>query len=1035
MAEDKIDLRELVETTAFKKELEDILDVLKEMRVVAIKAVEPLSQGFKHIVDPKDVVAVDKLNDEVNRNYEARKRVLEIEKLEAEAKKQLIQLSEAELKLSNLRLKELKAQEVAIQKEAKAEEKKRKEIEASTSAYKQASDRLNQLRSNYKDLAIAGNASTAELAKMKNEIQELDKRLKEVDAETGQHIRTVGDYRGAIQEALSSTGEFGSTLNGIKDNLATVKETLITSVDNVKALADSFRNTEGAVGKSKKALKLFGSALKASGIAILVTVLASAVAFFKSTEEGGDILGKVTAQIKAGFQEIVRTLATAFPFIAGFFGDIMKYAKAAVAPIILLHKSVYGLAKLLTGGGFDYLKNSGKEFVDAFKDLGNTNFRDNINGIANAFSGLGDRLSKTTDEAGKLFEALDDFGKPLRLAERNIERLNAQETLLAKTVGDSTNSFKERTEAEEKLSKIALKRATIENFLAQKEYEFAKRQLALDAGISVAELNTIVATQDARGQVTEERLAELLEVEKKTIQSEANLKGVIKDSEIAKRGIQQESLLTREKIIQEQTDLELASIKLIAESQDEPFSVRRQAIADFNNVSNKAYEEEIRLINEQNGNIIDSTKLLTITSGTELDQYIESLNIKGKKVEKELSDIVGRRKKALAEEQAIVKKLEDDIAKIEERNSKARNSISQENTKRRLEVLANQAKGLEVKQIKEITKNITSNYDIRRQALIDQANFELKTAKLTADEKRLIETKLTNDLVSLEEEKNANIAKANEALRQANEAQRQKRIDEVNRITTLVANAATQELEVVSQKRQQMFDREMQQREQNITLQQSLFNSGLANQLDFEKKQRDKALLEQRLAEEKAAKQREAIQLAQATIDAYISLIKKPNYTPQRAFAESIASTVVLKEGVKALVQGAFFEGTERVGDSVAGKPMFTGKDGYLIRADKDERIMTGQQNSLVGGLTNDSLANIAYDFNRGLLSYDKQSVAVPIGGVSRGFEKQFNEFMEEFKSRPTQVISVNDMNMIVEKLVKKNQVTTTVYKEYKRAR
>lgn len=56
----------------------------------------------------------------------------------------------------------------------------------------------------------------------------------------------------------------------------------------------------------------------------------------------------------------------------------------------------------------------------------------------------------------------------------------------------------------------------------------------------------------------------------------------------------------------------------------------------------------------------------------------------------------------------------------------------------------------------------------------------------------------------------------------------------------MVANAATQELEIVSQKRQQIFDREMQQREQNITLQQSLFNSGLANQLDFEKNKETK---------------------------------------------------------------------------------------------------------------------------------------------------------------------------------------------------
>lgn len=64
-----------------------------------------------------------------------------------------------------------------------------------------------------------------------------------------------------------------------------------------------------------------------------------------------------------------------------------------------------------------------------------------------------------------------------------------------------------------------------------------------------------------------------------------------------------------------------------------------------------------------------------------------------------------------------------------------------------------------------------------------------------------------------------------------------------------------------------------------------------------------------------------------------------------------------------------FFEGTENVEESL-GKPHLPGtKDRYVIRVDGKERIFTGEQNAMIGDMSNEEAANILYNFRVGASS------------------------------------------------------------------
>jgi TP901 family phage tail tape measure protein len=185
-----------------------------------------------------------------------------------------------EKEMANLRkvnaqatLAETKAQEA----QAKATARQRRETEKLNSAYKQESARLNELRNNYKNLAIQNQQNTKEGKALLKTITELDAKLKKIDASVGQNQRSVGNYQkaiGGLRNALLQLGvSFGvfqvlrggiSTISDFQSSLAELSAITGVSGDDLDKLGDKSIELSKKYGTSasniNEALKLAGSA-------------------------------------------------------------------------------------------------------------------------------------------------------------------------------------------------------------------------------------------------------------------------------------------------------------------------------------------------------------------------------------------------------------------------------------------------------------------------------------------------------------------------------------------------------------------------------------------------------------------------------------------------------------------------------------------------------------------------------------------------------------------------------------------------------
>ena len=185
-----------------------------------------------------------------------------------------------EKEMANLRkvnaqatLAETKAQEA----QAKATNRQTRETEKLNSAYKQESARLNELRNNYKNLAIQNQQNTKEGKALLKTITELDTKLKKIDASVGQNQRSVGNYQkaiGGLRNALLQLGvSFGvfqvlrggiSTISDFQSSLAELSAITGVSGDDLDKLGDKSIELSKKYGTSasniNEALKLAGSA-------------------------------------------------------------------------------------------------------------------------------------------------------------------------------------------------------------------------------------------------------------------------------------------------------------------------------------------------------------------------------------------------------------------------------------------------------------------------------------------------------------------------------------------------------------------------------------------------------------------------------------------------------------------------------------------------------------------------------------------------------------------------------------------------------
>lgn len=163
-------------------------------------------------------------------------------------------------------------------------------------------------------------------------------------------------------------------------------------------------------------------------------------------------------------------------------------------------------------------------------------------------------------------------------------------------------------------------------------------------------------------------------------------------------------------------------------------------------------------------------------------------------------------------------------------------------------------------------------------------------------------------------------------------------------------------------------DKDIERRKDNIQKQADLAARGLDNTLAFEKKKEAEAELAKELAMQQKIKNQKIL--------AYYSLIAAYATSGDKSAAVSAFADIAIAEAASAF----FWEGAENVGDALGNKSKaHNGRDGYrgrtsdgtIIGFDGKERILSGEQNKLIGDISNDALATMAYNTRMGAEKMD----------------------------------------------------------------
>lgn len=285
--------------------------------------------------------------------------------------------------------------------------------------------------------------------------------------------------------------------------------------------------------------------------------------------------------------------------------------------------------------------------------------------------------------------------------------------------------------------------------------------------------------------------------------------------------------------------------------------------------------------------------------------------------------------------------------------------------------------------------------------------------------------KLQDDLLKLDEER---IASEENARKEAKEKQRKEAFDAANQLLEIAEKRINQEQDLIND----AIDDEISKRQSAVDEQKRRAEQGLSSDIATAEKNLKDAEARKKEIENQAIKRQQALtffKLLSANAES------DPNNALTKTFTEMLLSEALVKS------LPGFFKGTENVERDLKGNKVHNGRDGHVIAVDGGERVMTGDQNKLMGGMANDDVANLVYRHNNNLLpNYMISEPLSPMGVAENMYNsiqlqqllKQNEELIRAVKSIPGTNIMFSDGKM--KRTDNVNGFKTTTIKPFNRA-
>ena len=210
----------------------------------------------------------------------------------------------------------------------------------------------------------------------------------EVNSNVGQSIADLKELKKQLKQTAAGSAEFKKLANEIddlEDKIKGAKQGAGDWVDQLESAGGPLGALGGAINKAKVATVSFGTALKATGIGLIVAAIGGLVAAFNNVEGAGKkleplligfekILGGIFAALEPLIDSFVELATAALPYITKGIGifystlvglfNLVKNVGVGVGQIL---KGIFTLDFDTVSAGYDKIKNAIPAALDAGK--------------------------------------------------------------------------------------------------------------------------------------------------------------------------------------------------------------------------------------------------------------------------------------------------------------------------------------------------------------------------------------------------------------------------------------------------------------------------------------------------------------------------------------------------------------------------------------------------------------------------------------------------------------------------------------------
>jgi len=462
---------------------------------------------------------------------------------------------------------------------------------------------------------------------MAKQVETLEVRI-EAALNAGPTIQAYKDLRKLQQEVVAGSKDFDL----VSKRMADIKDVTSGAKQQSMDLVDALGSAPGPIGMLARgydqltsSTNKFGLALKATGIGLLVALVAQLVTAFTSNEKAM----KKLEPIMIGFEQILggifKVLEPVFDIIVDLAIKAMPYLQKAIGGLYTAFAALFSFFKNFIGTSIKLFSSFGKVLKGVFTldwDTIKEGVSDGVNALKDGFNNVVDDTKKTWNNFN------EGLGETTKTQKKNLkEQTDNQKKFLEEQKAIYADAEKARQANLDKAKAIALDGAKTEE-----ERLAIEKKYALDTYNSKKKLLEDQAALYPKGSKEYEQFqAQLTSLDADYLTKKTEFRN--KDTELAKKAFDEEVKAAQDANKRKIDDL-TATYNLLKEkygenskearaAQDEIFKAQEQGLAN----ERALYEKKTELTKEEKArlaDIIQAQKNLTTTIQVENEKRIKA---------------------------------------------------------------------------------------------------------------------------------------------------------------------------------------------------------------------------------------------------------------------------------------------------------------------------------------------------------------------------------------------------------------------------